>query len=156
MKRILTFATLAGMLAVAALHGQSTKPAVDLSSIAGDYIVTAASRGGQSAPPAMASRMRVRIADGQITIFEGEAPGPEVATVKRLDAESAPKQIDLMAGRGDGTLVAGVYSIEGDTLSICFVQDGAGPRPTAVADGPDASLLVLKRVVSTTQPTTMP
>jgi uncharacterized protein (TIGR03067 family) len=48
----------------------------------------------------------------------------------KLDSTKDPKSVDLSADRlGDQTL-KGIYSLEGDRLTICYSYDPQGPRPT--------------------------
>ncbi len=66
----------------------------------------------------------------------------------KLDSTKDPKSVDLSADRlGDQTL-KGIYSLDGDRLTICYCYDPRGPRPTEfkTMEGTLASLYVLERV----------
>jgi RNA polymerase sigma factor (sigma-70 family) len=76
-----------------------------------------------------------------------------------LDPAKKPKQMDIVT-RADPegkepyvAKIAAIYSLEGDTLKICYAQPGK-PRPTEFAAKPDGehTLLVLKRGVAPAKP----
>ena len=67
-----------------------------------------------------------------------------------LDVKSSPKRIDLTCleeGKSKGTILYGIYSLDGDTLKICDNYKGEKSRPddfvTKRLDG--RTLMVLKR-----------
>ena len=67
------------------------------------------------------------------TISDGRWLRPNRRTAEyrlKLDSTKDPKSVDLSADRlGDQTL-KGIYSLEGDRLTICYSYDPQGPRPT--------------------------
>jgi uncharacterized protein (TIGR03067 family) len=66
----------------------------------------------------------------------------------KLDSSTNPRSVDLSADRlGDQTL-KGIYSLEGDRLTICYSYDPQGPRPTEfkTTEETRAYLYVLERV----------
>lgn len=66
----------------------------------------------------------------------------------RVDAAQAPAQIDMVGTEGDlkGKEAHGIYSIDEDTLKICYTMPGK-ERPTAFESvaGSKAYLIVWKR-----------
>jgi uncharacterized protein (TIGR03067 family) len=66
----------------------------------------------------------------------------------KFDATKDPKWVDLSADRlGDRTL-KGIYSLEGDKLTICYAYDPELPRPTEFKTMPGVRgyIYVLERV----------
>jgi uncharacterized protein (TIGR03067 family) len=65
-------------------------------------------------------------------------------TIFRLDPTKTPKTIDLI-DIDKGRIIRGIYSLEGDTLTVC--DRGEKERPTEFATKPDSGLVlfVLKR-----------
>ena len=63
----------------------------------------------------------------------------------RLNPAAKPKAIDI--DNGKGKTLKGVYSLDGNTLKICWPIDPDGDRPAEVAskEGSKSKLLVLKR-----------
>lgn len=92
-----------------------------------------------------------RIGDGRWIIQGAGAPagGWEI----QVDASKRPPEFTLLGQDGKGKQqqsahMAGIYKIEGDTLTLCYVFKG--PRPTAFESpaGSDIRIMVLKRVKS--------
>jgi uncharacterized protein (TIGR03067 family) len=85
------------------------------------------------------------------TISDGRWLRPNRRTAEyrlKLDSTKDPKSVDLSADRlGDQTL-KGIYSLEGDRLTICYSYDPQGPRPTEfkTTEATAAYLYVLVRV----------
>jgi len=65
-----------------------------------------------------------------------------------VDATKTPKQINMTGTEGDlkGKEAQGIYSIEGDTLRICYTMPGVGrPEKFESLAGSKAYLVVWKR-----------
>jgi uncharacterized protein (TIGR03067 family) len=91
-----------------------------------------------------------RIAGGRWII---QGPGvPADGWELQVDASKQPSEFTLLGQDGKGKQqsphMAGIYKIEGDTLTLCYVFKG--PRPTAFESPPrsDIRIMVLKRVKS--------
>lgn len=65
----------------------------------------------------------------------------------KLDAGKTPKEIDLLATKPGGEASLGIYSLDGDTLKICFAR-AAAARPTEfrTKPGDKRHLLTFKRL----------
>lgn len=86
------------------------------------------------------------LADGKKTFRMPQ--GAEEEGAYTLDSTKTPKQIDATTVGKPG-VVKGVYSLDGDTLRMCFAHQG-GQRPDGFAtqQGSDCLLMVLKRGVA--------
>ena len=86
---------------------------------------------------------------GLILTFEGHKhtvkKGDEViqAGTQKLDPSKSPKAIDvtMTAGLNKGTVMLGIYEIDGDTLKVCFDPQGK-KRPTEFKSAPGSENFV--------------
>jgi uncharacterized protein (TIGR03067 family) len=86
---------------------------------------------------------------GVTVIFEGDKhtvkKGDEVIQVgtQKLDPSKSPKTIDvtMTEGPNKGTVMLGIYEIEGDTLKVCFDSEGK-KRPTEFKSAPGSATFV--------------
>ena len=62
----------------------------------------------------------------------------------RLDAAHDPKYIEMTGTEGEaaGTPALGIYSLEGDTLKICYTMPG-GHRPTTFESAPGSKAFLV-------------
>ena len=65
-----------------------------------------------------------------------------------LDPSKDPKCVDLSADRLGARKLKGIYSLDGDRLTICYAYEPELPRPTEFKTTPDvkAYIYVLERV----------
>jgi uncharacterized protein (TIGR03067 family) len=65
-----------------------------------------------------------------------------------IDAKKEPAAIDIDPNRKGDKRELGILKIEGDTLTLCVILEGDGPRPTEFKAAADSkvTLLHLKRV----------
>jgi len=65
-----------------------------------------------------------------------------------INPDKTPKQIDIMSPRGDGETMPGIYSIDGDKLTLCIRTSKALGRPEKFETAADSgsTLSVLTRV----------
>jgi uncharacterized protein (TIGR03067 family) len=86
---------------------------------------------------------------GLILIFEGDKhtvkKGDEVLQVgtQKLDPSKSPKTIDvtMTEGPSKGTVLLGIYEIDGDTLKVCFDVEGK-KRPTEFKSAAGSQIIV--------------
>jgi uncharacterized protein (TIGR03067 family) len=86
---------------------------------------------------------------GLVLTFEGDKhtvkKGDEVIQVgtQKLDPSKSPKTIDVTMAEGPnkGTVMLGIYEIDGDTLKVCFDPQGK-KRPTEFKSSPDSENFV--------------
>ena len=98
--------------------------AKELKKLHGVWTFESVVAGGQKAP---ADDLK-----GLTLIFEGDKytvkKGDEVIQVgtQKLDPSKSPKAVDvtIIEGLNKGTSMLGIYEIDGDTLKVCFDEDG--------------------------------
>jgi uncharacterized protein (TIGR03067 family) len=87
--------------------------------------------------------------EGLILTFEGDRhtvkKGDQVIQVgiQKLDPSKSPKAIDVTLTEGvkKGTVMLGIYEINGDTLKVCFDAEGQ-KRPTQFKSAPGSETFV--------------
>jgi uncharacterized protein (TIGR03067 family) len=137
---------LPGVLAVFVLSaGEAADPSKkDLERMQGDWAAVSMVRDGQASDEDDARALFRTVKGDTYTVFRfSKAIGK--GTMK-LDATKNPKTIDLTPDGGKVPPVAGIYTLEGDTLTLCYGLPGK-PRPTKFASEPDSgvSLAVWQR-----------
>jgi uncharacterized protein (TIGR03067 family) len=141
MKRLLPSALAVFVLAAADPADASKK---DLDRMQGDWAAESMVRDGQQFPDEDAQAYFRTIKGDSYTVFRfSKAAGK--GTMK-LDATKNPKTVDFTPDGGKSPPLAGIYSLEGDTLTLCYGLPGK-PRPTKLASEPDSgnTLSVWKR-----------
>ena len=79
--------------------------------------------------------------DGKCIAIEGDGAKPDTTTFTH-DAKKSPAEIDLI--EGNNLRMAGIYKIEGETLTICISI--MGDRPAKFAANDKFMMMTLKRV----------
>lgn len=110
---------------------EKDKPKVN-SDIVGVWQVESMNLGGKAMPAALPIQMRYEFtADGKWLMHReakggvaGKAPAAKEYTV---ETKAGQKTIDTKITRSDRPGMAGIYKVDGDTLTICF--GAAGGRP---------------------------
>jgi RNA polymerase sigma factor (sigma-70 family) len=134
-----------------AAEKKADKPRTDREQIQGTWKVVSGKFNGQDPPDEEARRIKAATweftADKIIVKTGGEAR----ESTYKLDPTAKPRQIDVAyPGKGaeKGETIPAIYSLEGDTLTICGPLPGSKERPTELASEPGGRtmLMVLKRV----------
>jgi uncharacterized protein (TIGR03067 family) len=116
----------------------------DPPSLVGEWAAETAVVGGKPENPPPGTTWTFT-ADGKsvLTIPGGAGPGAGTFTT---DVKKDPATVDISDGP-KGKPMKGIYKVEGDTLTLCLVQDG-DERPTALESpaGSKAILITLKKV----------
>lgn len=99
---------------------------------------------GKQKPDEDFKKYTVVLQGDQWTVSEGDKIVAKVTF--KLDPTKKPKMIDLIDVEKK-RLIRGIYSFEGETLTVCDRGSEKGERPTAFATKPDSGfvLFVLKR-----------
>jgi len=138
MKSQLSIVLAVGLLVAAGAPQEGTK---DQEQIQGKWKMVSSERNGRDRPVKVT---QVIIKADKITFVGPD--GKETFDVPyKLDAAKKPKAIDVKNEKGDETS-PGIYSLEGDTLKICYARPGKQrPSEFATKPGSELNLIVLKR-----------
>jgi len=120
-------------------------PKQDIDLIQGAWIVESAEFNGEKAGPEVKKEISFVFKGDKMIIKERGQPHSEPF---KLDPTKKPKTIDMWHSEDNPKDVTpGIYELEGDRLTICFVDKRGGIRPTVFESkkGSDVSLWALKR-----------
>jgi uncharacterized protein (TIGR03067 family) len=143
MKNVVILGSLAGVLC----GWQSTAPSAkhDLEQMQGEWRVVKAVRAGHDAPEDVRAKLSVKI-EGNVFILVEQGNAREERAEVTLNPKTEPRQLDLRLKRPGAEPGKGIYRIEGDTLTLCWVPEGAErPKKFESESGTNVRLLVLKR-----------
>ena len=119
-------------------------PKTDPPSLVGEWAIDSSVEGGKpdQLPPGMTWTFT---ADGKSALKVGGLAVPSIEGTYTADPKKAPAELDVAAGPGEA--MRGIYKVEKDTLTFCFVE-GTDARPTTFASpaGSKVVLLTLTRV----------
>jgi uncharacterized protein (TIGR03067 family) len=133
-------------LAVAA-PGVKDPPKKEVPTLVGEWVGETGVAGGKPKPPPAGTTMTFT-ADGKMVLAERGHPERNKEGTYTADPKKTPGELDLVPvgpGPGKEEKLAGIYKIEGDTLTICFAMDGKRPTEFASPDGSAVMLITLKR-----------
>lgn len=104
----------------------------DLEMLQGEWAMVSGRMGGENLFRQLVTTARRSVTGDHVTVSIGGAVFLDAAFT--VDADTDPKSMDytLLAGPNRGATLAGIYRIDGDTLTICYHSAG-GPRPTEFA-----------------------
>jgi uncharacterized protein (TIGR03067 family) len=142
----MTASLLVGLALIVGAPAKKDPAAKEPPTLVGDWLAETGVMGGKPENPPPGSTITF-LADGKLTMKEGGGGAAEVGTYK-ADAKKDPAEIDISPeGAGKGPTLAGIYKIEGDTLTLCFTLTGAD-RPKAFTSpaGSMVMLVTCKRV----------
>ncbi len=145
----MTTSLLIGLALAVAAPGPKEPPRKEAASIVGAWEAEKGTAGGQDLPIPPGGVGFEFAADGSVTLREGKR-APKLARYT-LDPKKDPAEIDITANDGQPNrgVFAGIYKLDGDTLTMCVVVGPPGTaRPTRFESpaGSEARLVVFKRV----------
>ena len=118
----------------------------DLKGIQGTWKVVAMEADGEKAPEEIVAALKLVFKDDTLTFVPGE-PGFTNYTYK-LDPTTKPAGFDMTHAdeKNKGETQKGIYSLEGDSLKICFGKPGQRPKEFTAKAKSGQAMYVLKRV----------
>ena len=110
--------------------------------LAGEWVCEERLIGGRPDPNVAKDRPRFAVSAGQWRVWGATDWGN--SSPLELNPAADPPELTV---RGRGDPLTGIYRLDGDTLTVCYVL-GSGARPTAFTSPPDTPirLMVLRRV----------
>ena len=144
MRKIVALAIVVAVSTV--VLGEDKKPTLD-----GTYVLLSVEQGGMKVPDELLKKQSEE--DRTVVIKDGKMFQPnkkDKAPLEiKLDATKTPAEIDAKETKGDKPENSyGIYKLEGDTLTICMVEDGkASDRPKEFKTTKDskAVLMIFKK-----------
>jgi uncharacterized protein (TIGR03067 family) len=122
------------------------KEKLDVDKLAGAWSAASGVNNGRPIPDATVQKLRLTLTKDRYKTERGD----EVLFDSRytIDASREPKQMNMIGTEGEnkGKAAQGIYSLDGDTLKICYTMPGKD-RPTAFESKPGsgATLVIWKR-----------
>jgi uncharacterized protein (TIGR03067 family) len=123
-----------------------------LEKLQGQWKVTSLLVRGKEVDEFVKLGIKFKFKDDTLTVSGDQEGFTEQARVFKFDASTNPKMMDFAetakAFEEKKDVVEGVYTLDGDTLSICFKLDGMSPakasRPANVESKEDSSTALIK------------
>jgi uncharacterized protein (TIGR03067 family) len=125
---------------------EAAKAADDKEKLQGTWVWVEAERGGKKAGADEIKDFKMVFRGDKLSVDPG---GDNREGTFKLDPAQKPKTIDLMLEDGPekGKTIRGIYSLDGDTLKLCFDDMGDNDRPTDFTskEGTRLVMVVLRR-----------
>jgi len=110
--------------------------------LVGEWTVVSAIKGGEKIAEEQAKAMLVVFTDKAVTVKEDKR---EEKAEYKADPSAKVKTIDVVPEKAPpGTVVKGIYELNGDELKLTFNKDGDRPKDFK-GEGDTVMLMVLKR-----------
>jgi uncharacterized protein (TIGR03067 family) len=137
-----------GILFSLILSARAGQAKGDLEKLQGTWKVLAANEAGKTLPPSRVKGSKLVVAGSTMKVHEQDKVR-EMTFILRPTQEPAEIDMTISPGKEKGGTAAGIYSLEGDLLKICFALPGK-TRPTTFTPIPGSGemLFVLKRMSS--------
>ena len=131
------------LASVSSSYGADPAPAADKDAILGQWKVDSMNTGGMEMTADELSQMGLELKFEPTTITSSMKGDNQEKVTYTLDAQKAPKQINV---QDKDKPMAGIYELDGDTLTMSFSEDQKGPAPIDTKPGAGKVVIKLKRV----------
>ena len=136
-----------GLALTVAAPGVKEAPKKEAPTLVGEWVGETGVMGGKPKPPPPGTKLTFT-ADGKMVMADGDRPEQKMEGTYTSDPKKTPGELDLIPGNapaGRDERLAGIFKIEGDTLTICFAMDGKRPTEFTSPGGSAVMLITLKR-----------
>ena len=134
---LLFVATLAGTMSLTARAADK-----DHDKIQGTWKIDKAQMGGMDMPADMRDNTKIEFKGDKVIVRRSDRDDPAEF---KVDSTKSPKTIDVTPKKEGEKTHAGIYKLDGDTLTICINHDETRPTKFESPEGTQTMLLVLKR-----------
>jgi uncharacterized protein (TIGR03067 family) len=137
------FAFLAITLLLGADGPKKDNPGEDVKSFQGTWTLISIENNGEIVPPETLEGRKLIVKADDAVMMQGDDVYSR--SKQKLDAAKSPKQIDVTQTEGQekGKVTKGIYMLDVDNLTICYVYPGDG-RPTDFKAGKNSGNILLK------------